>query len=56
MGCKKPQPDHGLVRPADLAVLGYRLGITPQVMRAMIDGEPWNRVREMARHPERYVQ
>jgi len=56
VGCKTPKPDHWLVRPADLTVLGYRLGVTPQVMRAMIDGKPWNMVRDMARHPERYVQ
>ena len=46
--CKMDGPDHPLVRPEDLTLLGFWQGVTPEVMRAIYQGQPFKVVRDMA--------
>lgn len=52
--CDYPAIMHPAIIPKDvqdMRVLGYRFGVTPDVMRAIRDGRPYDEVRAMAAHP-----
>ena len=51
--CKTESNEHALARPEDLTVIGYWLGVTSTVMRALYEGRPFKLVRDMALNPKK---
>lgn len=55
IGCTTAATDHPVAPATQVTVIGYRAGITPEVMKAIQEGQPYEVVRRMSLHPE-YAQ